>query len=156
MGITLPDRRVVIADVERGQKGPHGVDEMILACARRDGRTVMISIPKDPGQAGVAQVAHYSRLLHGYRLHFSSEVGSKPARARPLASQAEGGNLFLVRAPWNDSYVTEMCAFTGLDMRGTFSDQVDASSRAYSLLAQRPAARGVPERPVVILGSEAG
>ena len=80
----------------------------------------------------------FGKLLIGHDVHFSPESGSKPDRATPLAAQAEAGNFYLVRAKWNEDYVTELTEFPG----GDLSDQVDASSRAFLWLL-----KSKPKRP---------
>lgn len=134
------DDRVCIEDVVRGQWGPAEVENNIRATAELDGHDVEQDIPQDPGQAGKAQKAALAKKLHGFVCHFSPETGAKEDRARPLAAQSEGGNLFVVRAPWNNAFIAEAATFPA----GKFKDQVDASSRAYARLIQtRPESIGV-------------
>ncbi len=52
--------------------------------------------------------------------------GSKEVRANPVASQAEAGNIKLVRGPWNAIFLDE----TELFPAGSHDDQVDALSGA--------------------------
>ena len=73
------------------------------------------------------------KLLHGFTAHFSPETGSKKRRAEPLAAQNEAGNMFLVRAPWNDTFIHEACTFP----HSAFKDQIDAGSRAYAALLKK-------------------
>ena len=49
----------------------------------------------------------------------------------PVASQANAGNLSLLRAPWNRALLDELAAFPS----GAKDDQVDALSRAFELLS---------------------
>ena len=139
------DGRVIIEDVARGRWGPYEVQEEISGCASRDGHACEISIPQDPGQAGKAQKAALATLLHGFLAHFSPETGAKEDRARPLAAQAEAGNLFLVRGPWNDAFINEAASFP----MSQFKDQIDAASRAYSRLIQKRV-HGIGAAPVLI------
>lgn len=133
MGVA--DGRVYILDVRRLQGSPGQVKSAYQACAELDGHSCPISMPQDPGQAGKAQVASIARDLAGYDVHFSPESGSKETRAAPLATQAEAGNLYLVRAPWNDSFVSEASVFPN----GRHDDMIDAASRAYMrLIMKRP------------------
>jgi predicted phage terminase large subunit-like protein len=100
-----------------------------------DGKGVTIDFPQDPGQAGKSQKAHFIQMLHGFKVRSSPETGSKEDRARPLAAQNELHNLYLLRASWNDSFISEACLFPN----GNFKDQIDAASRAYArLVAKRP------------------
>ena len=128
LGMTL-DQRIVVLDVVRGQWGDYDVEKELLGCATRDGIPCPQDIPQDPGQAGVSQRSALARKLIGFQSYFSPETGEKTDRARPFSAQAEAGNVLVVRAPWNDAFIAEACAFPG-----KFMDQVDATSRALSRL----------------------
>jgi predicted phage terminase large subunit-like protein len=128
---------VVVLDVYREQATPHVVDEAIKTCAQQDHPQGEQDLPQDPGQAGVHQKAHIGALLAGYGFHFSPESGSKEDRAKPLASQAEAGNLYLIRASWNDALINEYCLFPN----GEWLDQVDAGSRTYMRLSMKKPVR---------------
>lgn len=128
-----PDGRTYIEDVRRKRLTPAEVEATILATAQHDGTSIPISMPQDPGQAGLAQKAALARLLAGFVARFSPESGAKEDRALPLAAQAEAGNLYLVKAPWNDAFIDEATKFPN----GEWKDQVDAASRAYSELLRR-------------------
>lgn len=121
---------LVITDVIRLKGDPGVVEEAIVRTAKQDGALVNISIPQDPGQAGKAQVRHFASKLGGFLTHFSPETGEKSVRVRPLAAEAEAGNVRLLRAPWNDILIAEFTSFPV----GDFSDQVDAAGRAYARL----------------------
>lgn len=110
--------------------GPNEVVNLITTTASQDGKDTLISLPQDPGQAGKAQVVFLVSKLAGYRVNYSTETGDKATRAMPFASQAEAGNVRLVRGPWNKAYLDELEAFPISPVK----DQVDASSRAFSEL----------------------
>lgn len=134
------DGRLIVLDVNRFKKTPGAMEEELKFTVIRDGYNVTQSIPQDPGQAGKTQKAAFAKLLHGYTVKFSPETGSKLQRAEPLAAQAEAGNLYVVRGPWNDEFINEHCAF---GKTAEFKDQVDASSRAYGvLLVKKPTVIG--------------
>jgi len=126
------DGRLVVQDVVRLRGAPDEVERAILATAWRDGHAVTVSLPQDPGQAGKAQVAYLTRQLAGFGVTSSSESGDKATRAAPVASQANAGNLSLVRAAWNRSFLDELAAFPS----GAHDDQVDALSRAFAALGE--------------------
>jgi len=119
-----------IEDVVRIQATEQKVERLIKNTAASDGIHVRISGPQDPGQAGKAQAKYYIRQLAGYDVKFTPETGDKMTRAKPLASQAEAGNVKLVRGLWIDEYLDELCMFPF----SKFQDQVDASSRAFAEL----------------------
>lgn len=124
------DGRVIIADVRRKRGTPFEVEELVLNTAKADGRRVKGSIPKDPGQAGIAQVDHLIKKLIGFRYTATPESGSKETRAGPLASQAEAGNVYLVKGGWNKDFIEEATKFP----TGRYKDQIDAASRAFAEL----------------------
>lgn len=126
----LPDGRFAIADVTRGQWGPHDVLTTLKATADRDGRGVRIHLPQDPGQAGKAQISHMGLQLPGYTVIANRPTGDKVTRAEPFASQVNLGNVVMVRAPWNDALVAEMRMFPN----GRHDDQIDAAADAFNLL----------------------
>ena len=122
------DGAIIINDVVRLRGESDEVRRVIRATAERDGYDVAISIPQDPGQAGKAQVNQFVKDLHGFDVSFSAESGAKEARAEPFSAQWNAGNVYMERAPWNDTLVAELTLFPG----STFKDQVDACSRAYA------------------------
>jgi len=128
--VGLVDGKIFVRDVRRGQWSAHERDQQIVQAAKEDGRRVEIWLPQDPGQAGKSQRPHYAQLLHGYDLHFDRETAKKELRAEPYASQAEAGNVYLVRGDWNRAFLDEHEAFPA----GRVKDQVDAMSGAYLAL----------------------
>lgn len=58
-------------------------------------------------------------------------TGDKATRAVAAAAQAEAGNLKLVRGPWNEAFLDEVCGFPA----GAHDDQVDALADAVNELA---------------------
>lgn len=141
-GCRLRTGETVILDVRCEQLEPALVYAMIRRTAESDGRGVTQSLPQDPGQAGKDQKRHIASELAGFTVHFSPESGSKEMRAAPLASQAEAGNLVLVRAPWNDAFIAEAIEFP----RGTWKDKIDAASRMFAKLTASSTPR-IPAAP---------
>jgi predicted phage terminase large subunit-like protein len=80
--------------------------------------------------------------MAGYHIIASRETGAKATRATPIASQIEAGNLALVRSNWNHAFIEELRDFPF----GRNDDQVDALSRAFSMLTEK----GAPARVVPI------
>ncbi len=133
------ERRLYIEHVRVGQWSDKGVEDAMLGCAKEDPPGTVIDFPQDPGQAGKHQQAYLKRQLHGYVVHSTPETGEKTDRARPLASQQEGHNVYLVRGAWNDEFVREAGSFP----MGHWKDQIDGASRAYArLLARRTESAG--------------
>lgn len=126
--------RPVVADVVRHAGTPDQVERLLMATASRDGRSVRIDLPQDPGQAGKGQVQLFTRMLAGHVVTSSPESGSKVLRAEPFAAQVNVGNVFMVRGAWNASYLEELRSFPN----AVHDDQVDASSRAYAAVVLAP------------------
>ncbi len=124
--------RYVVADVKSIRGTPEEVERLILNTAAQDGKHCRIGFPNDPGQAGNFQVAYYAKKLAGYIFEASPESGEKATRASPFAAQVNIGNVDLVEGPWNAAYIDELGAFPS----GAHNDQVDASSRAFSMLIE--------------------
>lgn len=125
-----PEGRFVIADAKRDRVNTPR--KMIKTTAEQDGVSVRVSYPQDPGQAGKDQAKSIARDLAGFSFTSSPESGDKATRAEPLCAQAEAGNVDIVKADWNSTFLDEICAFPF----GEFMDQVDASSRAFNELAK--------------------
>jgi predicted phage terminase large subunit-like protein len=70
------------------------------------------------------------RLLKGFRAYADKVTGSKELRAEPYAAQVQGGNVKLVAAQWNRSFLTEHEEFP----TGRYKDQVDAATGAFNKL----------------------
>lgn len=130
----------------RFRGSPHIVDRALKNTAMQDGPRTKISIPQDPGQAGKSQVKYFAKLLVGHIITFSPESGDKELRAAPFASQAEAGNVKVVRGSWNGDYFDELVMFP----KGKFKDQVDATSRAFAELIGRNKRTARPAGPQAI------
>ena len=135
-----------IVDVRHKKWGPGEIKASLKNTASQDGPRVRISFPQDPGQAGKYQVSDFAKDLHGFDVHSSPETGAKEDRARVWAGQAALGNVKLVRGPWNEAFLGEVTKFP----RGDFSDQVDATSRAYGVAIATPPPRAPSAAPYTI------
>ena len=126
-------KNLYVEHVTRARTNSDEMRQMMTNAARRDGKQVLIDFPQDPGQAGKDQRQNLTAMLIGYKVRSSPESGAKETRADPYAAQVQAGNVYLVRAPWNDVYLDELELFPNSD----FSDQVDASSRAFARLTRK-------------------
>jgi predicted phage terminase large subunit-like protein len=126
----LPDGRFVIGGMVRLRVGPDERDAAMVNTASQDGVSTKISIPQDPGQAGKTQVLYLTRELVGYPVTTSPESGDKVTRAEPFAAQVNVGNVVMLRGSWNNALIDEMRMFPN----GSFDDQIDSLSRAFSHL----------------------
>jgi len=127
MGLDVQGR-FWIADVLRGQWSPDERNERMRQTAVLDGVLVSIRLPQDPGQAGKEQAQAMIRLLAGFSVKTVSVSGDKQIRADPFAAQLNGGNVLMLRAPWNAAFVEELRQFPS----GRHDDAVDAAADAFN------------------------
>lgn len=130
----IKDGVTYIAEVHRFKGTPDEVENTITQKANIDGRDTLISLPQDPGQAGVYQKNALSRALSGYTFEFTPESGDKQTRASPFASQVNVGNVKMLRGEWNDEFIKEMQMFPN----GKHDDMIDSTSRAYNKASSKP------------------
>ena len=126
-------KRWIVEDVKRERFGGAGVRRLIRTTAGADGEETYIIIPKDPGQAGKAQSEDIAAELPGFVVRIEPQTGSKEVRAEPFSSQVGAGQVDLIEAPWNTSFLSELRFFP----RGAFKDQVDAVSSAFNFLSKK-------------------
>lgn len=141
-------RKFFIDDVQRGQFSAGDVRNLILQTAESDGVDCKIILPKDPGQAGVAQIDDMTAMLAGFNVKAEAQSGSKETRAEPLAGHVAHGHVSVRKAVWTKTFVEELRFFP----RGRFVDQVDAASSAFNALA--PLARAKKRTLSLIVGGE--
>jgi predicted phage terminase large subunit-like protein len=130
------DGLYTIEDVVRGQWSPYSRDAEIRRTADRDrARYGFIDqwCEQEPGSSGVSAAQAFVRLLEGHAARAERTTGDKQVNAGPLASMAEAGMVRVLRAPWSESLLAELCDFP----TGKHDDQVDAASRAFNKLAER-------------------
>lgn len=126
----MPDGKFVIAHCVADRLSPAGVRAMIKSTADVDGRRVLVSMPKDPGQAGKDQAQQLVAMLAGYRAKATPESGDKVTRAEPFSAQCEAGNVVMLSGAWNEEYLDEVETFPNAKLK----DIVDASARAFNEL----------------------
>jgi predicted phage terminase large subunit-like protein len=119
-----------ITDVQRLRGPPEAVQRLVTGVAASDDPMTKIVLPQDPGQAGLDQVMHYTKLLTGRALITQRMSGSKETRAYAAAAQANIGRISMLRAPWNAALQDELASFPS----GVHDDQVDALSSAFNAM----------------------
>jgi predicted phage terminase large subunit-like protein len=128
-----------VLDVRRARERPQGVETLILRTAGEDGAAVPIWMEQEPGSSGVGVIDYYTRhVLGGYTFRGLRSTGLKEVRAGPVSSQAEAGNVKLVRGAWVGAFLDEIGAFP---TEGVHDDQVDALSGAHERLAIKRATK---------------
>lgn len=131
MGIDV-NGRYWLLDLVRVRESPQGVERLIASTASQDGRSVPIVIEEEPGSSGKAVVSYYQRMvLPQYAVRGVRMTGDKATRAAPFASQAEAGNVTLVRGGWNAAFLDEVEMFP----LGDHDDQLDAAVGAWESLS---------------------
>lgn len=119
-----------VHDVVRLRGSPYVVEDAIKNTAKRDGLGCRIYLEQDPGSAGVAEAKNYARLLAGFDVRFNKPTQDKITRANPVSAQAEAGNVKILRADWNESFLNELQLFPD----ASHDDQVDALSGAFNMI----------------------
>lgn len=126
-----PDGLFFIESMIRGQFSPRHCEALVRQTADMDGRGVPIWQEQEPGSSGVAIIDHYRRnILRGFAFRGDKVDKAKTQRAGPFASQAEGGNVFLVNGAWVPDFLDEIELYPD----GPFLDQVDSASGAFNKL----------------------
>lgn len=129
MGVD-PIKRFFIAHHMNFQGSPLKVEQALLNMAIQDGHSVSIALPQDPGQAGKSQAQAFVRLLAGYKVRIKPVTGDKVTRFGPLSAQCEGGNVYVLRAPWNDQLFSALEGFPD----AKHDDDADSCSEAFDML----------------------
>lgn len=124
----------IVADVVRIRGTPLEVEELVRRTAELDGYAVTVGLEQDPGSAGVADVDHMVRRLAGFRIKVNKPTKDKVTRAQPVSAQCERGQVVLLRAGWNDAFLSEAENFPPSGVG--HDDQVDTLSGAFNELTK--------------------
>lgn len=124
------EKRWIILDVVRGQWNPDDRNAKMRQTAELDGVRVPIVFEQEGGGAGVEVAQNTISGMAGFSIEADRPTGDKAHRAEPFAAQCNAGNVFILRAPWNQSYIAELETFPV----GKFKDQVDATSGGFNKL----------------------
>jgi predicted phage terminase large subunit-like protein len=130
MGMTA-DGMIVISDVVTGQMEWPDAVRCIANTAKLDGASVRQGIECVAAQVGVLQTLLRDPLLLSHTFTPIEVHRDKLTRALPLVARSEQGKLAIVRGPWNQKFLDELCAFP----ESAHDDQVDACSGGMTLLS---------------------
>lgn len=141
-----------IADCTAEQEGPAEVDRALrnlstqdVAAAQETGTRYKVRWEMEPGAAGKRESYRLVKMLAGLDVGGVRPQGDKITRAKPLAAQAEAGNVKLLRGTWNEMWLEHMHNQPEIK----HDDILDASSGSFIALvgvAGRQA-RGPEETP---------
>jgi predicted phage terminase large subunit-like protein len=127
-----------ILDSTAEQIGPAEVERRFLNVSRQDkARADQDRVEYharweiEPGSAAKRDTAHLVTQLAGIDARGRRAVGDKLVRAKPLAAQAEAGNVKLLRGPWVEGWLRHMHGQPDLE----HDDIMDASAGAFYDLA---------------------
>lgn len=124
--------RYVILHATWDRFSPGKVEATVRNLAEQDGRECEVYFEEEPGSAGKNNTFNYkTRVLAGFFAQGIRSTGSKEVRANTLSSQAEAGNVGIVRGHWNDGLFGFLEPFPSTKIH---DDPVDASSGAMEQL----------------------
>jgi predicted phage terminase large subunit-like protein len=136
-----------VADLVHERKDAGEVLHLVKGTAQVDGVGKPIALEHDPAQAGKAEMAMYTRELAGFDVRPIPKTQSKEAVWRVASAQARGGNIKVLRAPWNKPFFNELVNLP----KGKHDDIADSLGGAVGFLeldnTQPPAGEtvGTPE-----------
>jgi predicted phage terminase large subunit-like protein len=117
-----------VLDVVRARLDPEQVQQLVLQIAKLDGKRVKIRVEQEPGASGKSMIANYVKILAGFNCEGKPHGGDKAAWSDGWAGQVNGGNVMLVKAPWNKPWLTEHAGFPN----APHDDQVDSAAGAFN------------------------
>ena len=127
-----------IADATAEQLGPAEVDRNFVNTSRQDaaaataaGVRYMVRWEIEPGSAGIREARRLTMMLDGIDARGVRPQGDKFVRAKPLAAQAEVGNVKVLEGPWNERWLNHMHR----QPDWPHDDEMDAASGAHGQLA---------------------
>jgi len=129
------DGRVIILDVKKFRADSAKRERIIVRTANADGFDTLVGIEQEGG-AGKDSAENTVKNLAGFRvriLKVAKSQESKVERADPFSVQVNNGNVYLLKADWNEEYVRELQYFP----RSRLKDQVDASSGGFNMIFRR-------------------
>ena len=135
----LASGRVIVLDVVLGRWATHKREDIILNRAHMDGISTSIVIEQEPGGSGKDCVNATIRNLMGFSAYADRPTGEKEVRAQPWSVVWNRGDVLIIKAPWNEEYVTNHLYFP----RGKYKDEIDASAGAYAWMTRKKKRGGV-------------
>jgi predicted phage terminase large subunit-like protein len=101
------------------------------AAAAQAGVRYMVCWEIEPGSAGIREARRLAMMVDGIEARGIRAQGDKFVRAKPLAAQAEVGNVKILTAPWNERWLNHMHR----QPDWPHDDEMDAATGSYGQLA---------------------
>lgn len=121
-----------ILDATADRLGPTDADNSMKNFASQDGIECVVRWEEEGGASGKRDSAHLVKWLAGYDCKGLRPEGDKIVRAKPLAAQAEAGNVKLLRGSWNERWLNHVHGQPDL----AHDDEMDAAAIAFNHLAR--------------------
>jgi predicted phage terminase large subunit-like protein len=113
-------------------------DTMMMNLARQDaqyaartGARYMVRWEQEPGASGKRDTYRLVKMLAGFDAQGIRSQGDKVTRARPFSAMSEAGGVKLLKAPWNQRWLTHMHHQPDI----AHDDIMDATTGAFNDLA---------------------
>jgi predicted phage terminase large subunit-like protein len=134
------NQRFFVLDCTADRLDPPKIDDYYDNITRQDqarfnreGRRYLSRWEVEPGSAGIREAWRLTTRMAGIDAQGIGTLGKdKIARSKGYSAQVEAGNVYVVDAPWNDEYLTQMHGFNDLphddipdSSDGAFMDLLD-------------------------------
>ena len=124
--------RYVILHATWDRYSPGKVEAHVRNLAEQDGKACEVYFEEEPGSSGKSNTFNYkTRVLEGFFAQGVRSTGPKEVRANTLSSQAEAGNVGILRGHWNDGLFGFLEPFPSKKIH---DDSVDSTSGAMDQL----------------------
>ena len=131
MSFCNDDGYTYIHDMQRFQKSPSGVEEMVKTVAWSDGTGVPIWMEQEPGSSGKIVIDHYkTNVLPNFNIKGQKPSGPVEVRCSPFLAAVEAGKVKIVNGPYLKAFKSELDGFPD----AANDDQVVAASLAWERL----------------------
>ena len=100
-----------VEDMSRFRKNPGFMERMIYNKATQDSINTHIFLEQEPGASGKVEVNYLIRMLAGFVAEGAPKVKKTEELVRPVSSQAEAGNIKIVKGDWNNEFMRELYNF---------------------------------------------
>jgi predicted phage terminase large subunit-like protein len=125
---------MVVLDMVSCRDTPGAVRQLRHRTAIQDGPRVLVSVPQDPGQAGLDQVDREKADMRGMcRVIGQTRSKDKAFYARPVSVFCYSGRMWYMEGAWNSDFFNELENFPP-DNKSEHDDIVDAFADTFRLL----------------------